>query len=159
METLKHNIVKIYGKRGEDWLAGLPSRIEHLQDSWGLSELKPFPNLSYSYVLAGLQGDIAVILKLSPDADLMYKEAKTLKAFKGFGAVSLLGCKEGALLLERAIPGDLLKNNLPKEKRIEIACKVMKKLHQAPVPLKKNFLRLRNGLPPLTRNGTFPKII
>ncbi len=133
MEKLQTNIVKIYGKRGEDWLAKLPRKIEQLQRSWGLSELKPFPNLSYSYVLKGVQGSIPIILKLSPDAGLMEKEAEALNVFKGFGAVSVLGREEGILLLERAIPGDLLKNSLPKEKRIEIACKVIDKLHQAPV--------------------------
>lgn len=159
METLKHNIVKIYGKRGESWLSELPRRIEQLQRSWGLSDLKPFPNLSYSYVLAGLQGNIPIILKLSPDIDLMNKEAKALNAFKGFGAVSVLGHEEGVLLLERAVPGDLLKNSFPKEKRIEIACKVMERLHQAPVPSKECFPAIEECLPPLTRNGIFPKII
>ncbi len=157
MENLKHNIVKIYGKRGKDWLAGLPLRIEQLQHSWGLSELKPFPNLSYNYVLKGLQGNIPVILKLSPDADLMDKEAKALNAFKGFGAVSVLGCKEGALLLERAIPGDLLKNNLPKEKRIEIACKVVEKLHQAPLPSKEGFPEIEEWLAAVDKEWDLPK--
>lgn len=85
-------------------------------------------------------------MKLIPDTDLMNKETKTLKAFKGFGAVSLLGCKEGALLLEWAIPGDLLKNNLPKEKRIKIACKVIEKLHQAPAPSKEEFSEIEEWL-------------
>lgn len=107
-----------------------------MQHEWGLSELKPFPNLSYTYVLEGLQGTTPIILKLSPDTDLMDKEAKALDAFKGFGAVSMLSPKEGVLLLER---GQLLKNNPPKGKRIEIACKVIEKLHQAPVPSKDSF--------------------
>lgn len=93
METLKHNIIKIYGRRGESWLAELPNKIKQLQHSWGLSALKPCPKLSYSYVLAGLQGNIPIILKLSPDIDLMDKEAKALNAFKEFGAVSNLGMR------------------------------------------------------------------
>lgn len=139
MDTLKHTIIKIYGRRGEEWLAGLPRNIEQLQRSWKLSELKPFPCLSYSYVLEGLQGDIPIILKLSPDANLIDKEAKALNAFKGFGAISVLDHKEGVLLLERAVSGDQLKNRLPKEDRIEIACKVMTRLHQAPVPIRESF--------------------
>ena len=131
MEKLKDNIVKIYGSRGESWLAGLPKSIEQLKDAWGLSKLKPLSNLSYSYVLEGFQGESPIILKLSPDADLTDKEARTLDAFKGFGAVSVLGHKDGVLLLERAVPGALLENSLPKETRIKIACKVMERLHQA----------------------------
>lgn len=110
-----------------------------MQRSWGLSELKPFPNLSYSYVLAGFQGSVPVILKLSPDANLIDKEAMALNAFEGFGAVLVLGRDEGVLLLERAVPGDLLKSSLPKEKRIEIACRVIERLHQTPIPSKEGF--------------------
>ena len=139
MEKLQANIVKIYGKRGKDWLSELPHRIEQLEHSWGLSELKPFPNLSYSYVLAGLQGKVPVILKLSPDANSIDKEAMALNAFEEFGAVSVLAREEGVLLLERAVPGDLLKSSFPKKKRIEIACKVIEKLHQAPIPSKEEF--------------------
>jgi streptomycin 6-kinase len=157
MEKLQANIVKIYGKSGVDWLAGLPRSIEQLEHSWKLSELKAFPNLSYSYVLKGMQGDIPVILKLSPDVKLIGKEAIALNAFKGFGAVSVLGCKEGALLLERAVPGDLLKNALPKEKRIEIACKVMEKLHQAPVPSKEGFPPIEEWLAAVDKEWDLPK--
>lgn len=146
MKKLQTNIVKIYGKYGEDWLTGLPSIIEQLQHSWELSKLKPFSNLSYSYVLEGMQGDIPVVLKLSPDVDLIDKEAVALNAFKGFGAVSVLGRKEGILLLERAIPGELLKNSFPKEKRIEIACEVIGRLHQVPVPSKERFPAIEEWL-------------
>jgi streptomycin 6-kinase len=157
METLKHNIVKIYGKRGERWLAELPRGIERLQLSWGLEELKPFPNLSYSYVLAGLQGNVPVILKLSPNANLIDKETMALNVFKGFGAVSVLGREEGVLLLERAIPGDLLKTSLPKEKRIEIASKVIDKLHQAPVPSKEGFPAIEEWLAAVDKEWDLPK--
>ena len=157
MEKLQANIIKIYGKSGEDWLARLPRSIEQLEHSWGLSELKAFPNLSYSYVLKGMQGNIPVILKLSPDAKLLGKEAMALNAFKRFGAVSVLGCKEGVLLLERAIPGDLLKNNLPKEKRIEIACKVMERLHQAPVPSKEGFPEIEEWFAAVDKEWDLPK--
>jgi streptomycin 6-kinase len=122
-----------------------------------LLELKPFPNLGYSYVLAGLQGNIPIILKLSPDIDLMDREAKALNAFEGFGAVSVLGREEGILLLERAVPGNLLKNNLPKEKRIEIACKVMERLHQAPVPSKKGFPAIEEWLAAVDKEWDLPK--
>jgi|JI9StandDraft_1071089.scaffolds.fasta_scaffold01529_11 streptomycin 6-kinase len=157
METLKNNIVKIYGKRGEGWLSELPRRIEQLQRSWGLSELKPFPNLSYSYVLAGLQSKVPVILKLSPDANLIDKEAMALNAFEGFGAVSVLDREEGVLLLEQAVPGGLLKNSLPIERRIEIACKVIDKLHQAPIPPKEGFPSIEEWLAAVDKEWDLPK--
>ncbi len=157
MEKLKANIIKIYGRRGESWLSGLPRSVEQLKDAWGLSKLKPLSNLSYSYVLEGFQGEAPIILKLSPDADLTDKEARALDAFKGFGAVSVLGCKEGVLLLERAVPGALLKNSRPKENRIEIACKVMERLHQAPPPSKGLFPPIEEWLAAIDKEWDLPK--
>ena len=157
MEKLKENIIKIYGSRGESWLAGLPRSVEQLKDAWGLSRLKPVSNLSYSYVLEGFQGDAPIILKLSPDDDLTGKEARALDAFKGFGAAFVLGCKDGVLLLERAVPGSLLKNRDPKENRIEIACKVMERLHQAPPPSKGLFPHIEEWLAAIDKEWELPK--
>lgn len=154
---LQENIIKIYGNRGEVWLAGLPQRIDQLKTAWGLSQLKPLLNLSYSYVLEGFQGEAPIILKLSPDADLTNKEARALDAFKGFGAVSIIDRHDGVLLLERAMPGTLLKKSSPKESRIEIACKIIQNLQQAPLPEKGSFLISKNGLPPLIKNGIYLK--
>jgi len=157
MEKLKENIIKIYGSRGESWLAGLPHIVDLLKTAWGLSKLKPLSNLSYSNVLEGFQEESPIVLKLSPDTDLTDKEALTLDAFKGFGAVSVLGHKNGALLLEHAVPGTLLKNSLPKENRIEIACKVIKRLHQAPLPSKGLFPHIEEWLAAIDKEWSLPK--
>jgi streptomycin 6-kinase len=87
----------------------------------------------------------------------MDKEARALNSFKGFGVVSMLSCKEGVLLLERAVPGRLLKNYLPKEKRIEIACKVIKRLHQAPMPSKEGFPTIEEWLTAIDTEWDLPK--
>lgn len=134
METFRHHILAIYGKQGELWLAELPRKIQHLQDAWGLSYLNPLSPLSYNYVLKGFQGASPIVLKLSPDIQALEREAQSLRAFQGFGAISLLDQKEGALLLEQAEPAAPLKNQVPPENRIQIACQIMKKLHQAPLP-------------------------
>lgn len=154
MQRLKLNIIKVYGKLGERWLAELPRKIEQLQRIWGLSGLKPFPNLSYSYVLAGFQDNLPVVLKISPDIN---KEAKALCAFQGFGVVSVLGCEQGALLLQKAVPGDLLKNSIPKQKRVEIACNVMAKLHKTPVPTNEDFPAIEEWLSALDKEWALPK--
>ncbi|KIC70677.1 hypothetical protein DB44_GQ00020 [Candidatus Protochlamydia amoebophila] len=133
------------------------STIEELKSAWELSELKPLSNLSYSYVLGGFQVCTPIILKLSPDYEQIKKRA--LDVFKGFRAVSVLGRKGGVLLLGRAMPGALLKNSHSKESRIEIACKVMNRLHQTPLPIKGRFPASKNGLSQLTKNRTFRKII
>ena len=84
--------------------------------------------------MSGFQGEQPVVLKLSLDKRLK-QEAATLKALAGFGAVKLLAECDGALLLERAVPGKSLRSYFPKreEESIRVACNVMKKLHQAPL--------------------------
>ncbi len=148
--------MKIYGKLGEEWLAKLPCTIENFQRLWGLSNLKPFSNLSFNIVLEGLQGTTPIILKLSPDAELIDKELKALHAFKGYGAVSVLAGCEGGLLLERAIPGKPLKNSLPKEQRVEIASKVIERLHQAPIPSKNHFPLIEEWLASIDKEWNLP---
>jgi len=157
LKKLKVNIIKIYGSKGESWLTGLPRSVEQLKDAWGLSKLKPLSNLSYSYVLEGFQGEAPIILKLSPDTDLTNKEARALDAFKGFGAVSLLSRKDGILLLERAVPGTLLKNSDLKESRMEIACKVMGRLHHAPLPASGLFPHIEEWLAAVDKEWDLPK--
>lgn len=134
MDTYGHSLLAIYGKEGERWLAELPHKIQALQDAWGLSSLTPLSNLSFNYVLKGCQGTSPIILKLSPDTQALEREAQALKAFQGFGAISLLDQKQEALLLEQAEPAAPLKNHVPSEKRIQIVCQIIDQLHQAPLP-------------------------
>lgn len=69
----------------------------------------------------------------------------------------MLGREEGVVLLERAVPGDLLKSSFPKEKRIEIACKVIDKLHQAPIPSKEGFPAIEEWLAAVDKEWDLPK--
>ena len=69
MQAIKHNILSIYGEKGKQWLDNLPNLITQLTETYGLSNLKPVNNLSYNYVLTGLQDSKAVILKLGLDID------------------------------------------------------------------------------------------
>jgi len=58
LEKLRHNIIKIYGSRGEDWLVRLPQIVASLKKDWDLSDLKALSPLSYSYVLEGMRGQV-----------------------------------------------------------------------------------------------------
>lgn len=157
MKAFRQNILQIHGKRGKEWLSSLPHRVERLQEAWGLSELKPFSHLSYNYVLSGFQGKTPIVLKLSPDADSIHREERALAVFKGFGGVHVLRREEGALLLEQLIPGKALKNSQPKESRIEIACKVIQRLHQAPLLTKENFPTIEEWFATLDQGWNLPK--
>lgn len=136
MTHFKTKILRLYGDRGKCWLNDLPAIVRTMTEAYGLSELKPLNNPSYHYVLSGFKNNRPIILKLGLDPKGLEQEAATLQVFEGFGTVSVLGQRPGALLLERAIPGISLKSYFPSKdsEAIQIACAVMKRLHQAPRP-------------------------
>ncbi len=130
------NIINIYGKKGKQWLDDLPKLIMRVEATYGLSNLKPVNNLSYNYVLSGLQGSQPIILKLGLDIDGFKREAAALMAFSGFGVVEVLSANNGLLLLECAVPGVSLKSHFPEndDEAINITANVIKRLHKAPIP-------------------------
>ncbi len=136
MISFEKNIINTYGAHGKTWLNDLPEIVDAVSAHYGLSALQPLDNLSYHYVLSGLKDNRPIILKLGLDPKGLEQEASALQAFDGFGAVSVLGQRPGTLLLEHAVPGLSLKSYFPSKdsKAIQIACAVMKRLHQAPRP-------------------------
>lgn len=88
----------------------------------------------------------------------MKREAFALKCFAGCGAVKLLAADEGMLLLEQAMPAISLKSYFPDKEMdaIHIACKVMKKLHQAEPPESNNFPHIKDWLWALDKEWDLP---
>jgi streptomycin 6-kinase len=148
------NIINIYGEKGEAWIAGLPQLVAAISSKLDLRDLIEVTNLTYNYVLSGFQGDNPIILKLGLDNEALAREAFALKCFKGSGAVHVLAEDKGMLLLERAVPGTSLKNYFPnrEQESIEIAFGVMKKLHQANIPITHNFPHIKDWLTALDRH-------
>jgi streptomycin 6-kinase len=157
--VFEKNILSRHQKEGEIWLANLPEEIKKITALWELSELKPFDNLTQNYVLEGFQKTTHIVLKLSIDTRCLKKEAEVLDAFAGNGAISVLNRREGALLLQKAVPGNRLKTHFPKEKEkpIAIACEVIKKLHQAPLPKEGNYKHIKDLLSILDKEWEIPK--
>ena len=158
MTTFEANIINIYAEQGKAWLADIPKKVNEIAVKWGLSDLQPMNNLSYNYVLSGFQNAQPIILKLGINVKELNAEAVALKSFGGFGAVKILIQREGALLLERAIPGDLLKSYFPNRDHdaIQITCEVMKKLHQAPLTSSHTYPHVRDWLTALDKNWDIP---
>jgi streptomycin 6-kinase len=129
------NILNIYGERGKVWLDQLPLMIERIASKYHLSELTPLENLSYNYVIKGLQNDKPIILKLSLDINGLKREINALRAFQGYGAVSVLEEEDGMLILERVLPGHSLKSSFlgQDDEAVKIVCDIIKRLHQAPI--------------------------
>ncbi|ARG97832.1 aminoglycoside phosphotransferase family protein [Legionella micdadei] len=153
-----HNILSVYGEKGKKWLSSLPKQTQELAALWQLHDLKPLTNLSYHYVLSGLQREKPIILKMGLDESALSREANALHLFSQYAMVELLAEKEGALLLQRAIPGFSLKSYWPRqeEESITIACQLMSKLAQAPLPEKKTIPHIRDWLSILDKNWKIP---
>ena len=158
MKTFEQNIINLYGEKGKQWLDHLPNLVTQLANTYGLSNLKPVDNLSYNYVLTGLQGSKAVILKLGLDTDGFKREAAALMAFSGFGVVEVLSANNGLLLLECAVPGVSLRSYFPEkdDEAINITANVIKRLHKAPIPSTHAFPHVKDWLAVLDSDLKIP---
>ena len=152
------NIIGIYGEKGKAWLDELPQLVMRVSSRLDLCDLKEVTNITYNYVLSGFQGDNPIILKLGLDHESLTREAFTLKCFADCGAVKLLAEDNRMLLLEKAVPGASLKSYFPnmEQESIEIACKVMKKLHKANIPAAYNFPHIKDWLAALDKEWNIP---
>lgn len=158
MSTFENNIKSIYGNQGRIWLESLPKTVLGLSQKYELSKLVPVDNLSYNYVLSGVQGNCSIILKLGLDNAGLKQEHAALKAFSKFGAPKVLAEEDGMILLEQVLPGTLLKSYFPKndDEATHIACDIMKLLHQSPIPESNNFPHVNNYIETLNKDYSIP---
>lgn len=116
--TFEQTIIDMYGDRGRRWLASLSATIAQLADRWEITAIQPLPNLSYNYVVSGTRNGIPVILKIGNnigfDPSAVAREAAALIALSD-QCVKVLAqdASAGALLLERLLPGTMLKEFFP----------------------------------------------
>ena len=110
-DVFVRNVVAVYGEaEGRAWLAALPRLVAELAERWELTVGEPY-GLSFNYVAPADRADgTRAVLKLTPPAGELRFEVAALRHFGGSGAVRLLAAdvEGGALLLERAEPGELL---------------------------------------------------
>jgi streptomycin 6-kinase len=123
-------IKNTYGEDGEQLIANLPALIEEASQRWGLTNVQPVSNLSYSFVAFANRGDQDVVLKIGVPHDGLRSEIATLRLFNGEGACQLLEADEekGFLLLEWLQPGVMLSTLEDDEEATHIAAEVMKKI-------------------------------
>ncbi len=126
----------MHGADGVAWLRRLPTIIADCEQRWSLRIGAPFAPLSYNYAAPGVRTDgTAVVLKVGvPHPELM-SEIESLRLYAGDGIVRLLqfDCNQGALLLERAMPGTSLAELGDDEAATSIAAQLMRQLWR-PVP-------------------------
>jgi streptomycin 6-kinase len=136
-DALARNVAAVWGEAGTRWLADLPRVLDDLARDWALTVGAPF-DLSFHYVVAvtGADGTPAVLKLGPPSGHSLREELPALRAFAGRGAVRVLRADldRGALLLERAEPGDRLRDLVPHRdaEATSIAVDVMRRLAAAP---------------------------
>jgi streptomycin 6-kinase len=132
------NVGNAFGADGRGWLERLPALTADVARDWGISLAAPYP-LSFNYVAPGRRSDgTPVVLKLGvPQAGHLAVEADALGFFGGTGAVEVLARDDarGALLLERADPGEPLRTlaAADDERATAVLIDVMRRLHR-PAP-------------------------
>ncbi len=150
--AFKQNIMGILGDQGPAWLDQLDSVIQHLARRWELTDIKPFENLSYSYVALAYSAQSAssVVLKICITESTYTQEQQALQFYQGIGCVKLLDFDKAhnAMLLEAIEPGISLRSSFPKHdmQAIESTVTVMKQLHAHPLPQPHGFRTMDDWL-------------
>lgn len=113
LDALRKTIINARGQSGKKWYDHLPETIQILEAHWSLSNIQPVINMSWNYVAFAKQNDEPVVLKISADKESIHHEYQALQHFAGIGAITVIDfdSKYHALLLQKAVPGTLLKGN------------------------------------------------
>ncbi len=130
-----------FKENGERFLAALPDLIAETSKRWGLTDVRPVPNLSYNFVAFAKRPERSgakskdVVLKMGVPNRELTSEISALKLFNGNGACQLLesDAARGLLLLERLKPGRMLSELEDDDERTHIAAEVMQKIWRPPL--------------------------
>ena len=141
------NVQGVLLEDGRLYLDVLPDLIAEASARWGLTDVRPVPNLSYNFVafakssftakgakkklnLRDLGGSKDVVLKVGLPNRESLSEMAALRLFNGEGACKLLEHDEEKywMLLERLNPGVMLSTMEDDEEATHIAAEVMKKI-------------------------------
>lgn len=133
---LARNVAEAWAADGARWLADLPARLDEIARDWDLTLGAPYP-LSFHWVTPVTRTDgSAAVLKLGVPEGHLSAQAEALETYAGDGAVRLLAHdpKRGALLLERADPGDAVASLVPERDAAATAAlvEVGRRLHRSP---------------------------
>ena len=145
------NIIEnTFGEDGKQLIANLPVLIEEASHRWDLTDVQPFPNLSYNFVAFAKRGDDNVVLKIGVPRDELTSEIAALRLFNRQGACRLIDYDEekGFLLLERLQPGAMLSTLEDDEQATHIAAEAMLKIWR---PLESDSLLSQEQAPALQK--------
>jgi streptomycin 6-kinase len=124
----------------------LPARVAWAAERWGLSHLRPVPELSYNFVAFANRGLENVVLKVGVPHDELLSEIAALEFYAGQEAARLLESEasEGIFLIERLQPGTMLATMEDDEAATSIAAGLMHQLWRPAPEQRGQFILLRN---------------
>ncbi|MFB9238238.1 aminoglycoside phosphotransferase family protein [Plantactinospora siamensis] len=138
-EGFARTVVGVWGAAGRRWLDELPRTVRAVAAGWDLRVGEPF-GLTFNWVAAATAADgTPLVLKLGvPGSEHLVREATALRIFAGRGAVRLLAedPDRGALLLERARPGTMVRSLVPDRdaEATGAVAEALRRLHVPPPP-------------------------
>lgn len=153
--TFIKNIQATYKEAGKIWLAQLPAHIEDLSQQWNFRFIRPFPDLSYSFVgLVKLNTNHELaIIKIAPDPECIMNEAHWLQCFESsVPKIYDIDEKKCAVLMEYLHPGQPLKTlvqNGQDEAATKIICQIILQLQSKQQKSVANFKHLAELIPDL----------
>jgi streptomycin 6-kinase len=134
-------MVTLYDQEGHEWICSLPGLVVELAEKWEIVVETAVSDLSYNFVAtAKLKDNTPAILKVGVPNPELFTEMDALAVFNGQGAVKLFAADKanGAMLMERVLPGTQLSAIADDEITTRIAATAMKTLWQ-PEPAAHNF--------------------
>jgi streptomycin 6-kinase len=112
--SVRRDVLNWHGEAGRTWLDELPKTVWSLKRAWSLRiDGTPYDGGSHSYVVPVLLDDgTSAVLKVIYRDEENRAEPTALRQYDGDGAVRLhdYDPETGAMLMERAVPGNRLKS-------------------------------------------------
>ncbi|GAC1567198.1 MAG: aminoglycoside phosphotransferase family protein [Ktedonobacteraceae bacterium] len=165
-DDFRREMIALNEEEGRAWLERLPTILAACEQRWGLTIGDPF-SLSFNYVAPAVRADgSGVVVKACPPMGEFTRQMEALRLFDGHGMARLLDYDTTGetMLLERLMPGTLLRGVEDDEEATSCAAAVMRQLWR-PVPQKHPFKTVQDWGKGFTRLrlhygggiGAFPK--
>ncbi len=121
------------------WLDGLEQRVDDAAERWMLDVGAPFAGSGTGWVAPAVRPDgTDVVLKIAHREASSEFEADGLRAWEGRGAVRVFDSYKTddscVLLLERCVPGTILRELVDEPEQDEIVASIFRELWSVPVP-------------------------
>lgn len=134
-ELVRQRVMHL-GQRGEQWIAGLPDVIAHLERMWSITLGEALTGGTGSYVARArtAEGDDAILKIAIPEVGFA-DEVRVLDSAQGHGYVRLLAHdREREAMLLEALGQPMAPLAYPPEQKIALLCHMLREAWQAPRP-------------------------